>query len=166
MFRPDLYKKKVTDITAEELNEMGVDTLFLDVDNTLAVHHGEQYTEGLEDWLECMKNSGIKLILTSNSKRERVEPFANGLSLPFVEMSLKPLCRGFRIAGKYTGASKRQICVVGDQLFTDVLGAKLYRVKCILLKPILPEDKIGFKIKRYLEKIIFKIEKIGDNNVC
>ena len=160
MFRPNLYKNRVTEITADELKRFGINTLFLDVDNTLSTHHGKEYVEGLDDWLLYMKENGISLILTSNSKRERVEPFAKGINLPFVSMSLKPLCRGFIIAMKSLNVKRKNVCVVGDQIFTDVLGAKLFGLKVILLKPILPEDKLSFKIRRYLEKIIIKIERI------
>ena len=161
MFKPNLYKLKVTDIKPSELKKLGVNTLFLDVDNTLSTHHGFELADGLLEWLKQIKDKGIKLILVSNSKQSRVEPFAKSIDLPFVSLSLKPLSKGFNPAKKRLGVKKKNICVVGDQLFTDVLGAKLYGVKVILLKPILLEDKLGFKIKRYLEKIIFKIEKIG-----
>ncbi len=160
MFRPNLYKSKVTDITVDELSALNVDTLFLDVDNTLSTHHGKEYVDGLENWLKYMRDNGISLILTSNSKKERVEPFAKGINLDFVSMSLKPLPRGFRIALKRLNVKRKNVCVVGDQIFTDVLGAKLFGLKVILLKPILREDKISFKIRRYLEKIIIKILRI------
>ncbi len=160
MFRPNLYKYRVTDISVEDLKKLKVNTLFLDVDNTLSIHHGKEYVDGLYKWLSNMKENGISLILTSNSKFQRVEPFAKGLDLDFVSMSLKPLSRGFRIAKKRLGADKNEICVVGDQMFTDVLGAKLYGVKVILLKPILLEDKISFKIRRYLEKVLIRLLKI------
>lgn len=162
MFRPNLYKKRVTDISVYDLRKLGVDTLFLDVDNTLSTHHGKEYVEGLNDWLEMMQSAGINLILTSNSKQARVEPFAKGLDLDFVALSLKPLSRGFNIACRRLDVKKKQIAVVGDQLFTDVLGAKLYGVKVILLQPILLEDKPSFKFKRWLERIIFKIQGIGE----
>ena len=163
MFRPNLYRIRVTDITVEDLKQLGVDTLFLDIDNTLSTHHGEEYVEGLFEWLEEMKNNNVKLILTSNSKNERVEPFAKGIGLDFIPMSLKPLSRGFRIAKKRLSVKKSQIVVVGDQLFTDVLGAKFFNVKVILLKPILLEDKLSFKFKRALERVLYKIYKIGEN---
>ena len=161
MFRPTLYKNRVTEISLDDLKKLGVEALFLDVDNTLSTHHGKVYVEGLQDWLDLMSASGIKLILTSNSKNERVEPFAKGLKLDYIAMSLKPLSSGFRKAKRKLNIDKKKICVVGDQLFTDVLGAKLYGVKVILLEPILLEDKPSFKFKRKLERIIFKIEKIG-----
>ena len=71
MFRPNLYKNRVTDITVNELKALNVNSLFLDVDNTLSTHHGKEYVEGLENWLTLMKDNGISLILTSNSKNEK-----------------------------------------------------------------------------------------------
>ena len=161
MFKPNLYKLKVTDIKTSDLKALGVNTLFLDVDNTLSTHHGFELADGLLEWIDEMKKSGINLILVSNSKRSRVEPFARSINLQFVSLSLKPLFKGFCEAKKRLNVKRKNICVVGDQLFTDVLGAKLFGVKVILLKPILLEDKLSFKFKRYLERIIFKIEKIG-----
>ena len=89
MFRPNLYKYRVTDISVEDLKRLKVNTLFLDVDNTLSIHHGKEYVEGLFNWLSIMKENGISLILTSNSKFQRVEPFAKGIALDFVSLSLK-----------------------------------------------------------------------------
>ena len=84
---PDIKLKRVTNITLELLNKYNINALILDVDNTLSTHHGQQLTDGLEEWLNEMQNGGIKLIVLSNSKEERVK---NGYSPhdSFVPVSL------------------------------------------------------------------------------
>ncbi|MBR3961564.1 MAG: YqeG family HAD IIIA-type phosphatase [Clostridia bacterium] len=159
LFKPDIKLDKITDISLELLKEKGITALILDVDNTLSTHHGMTLTEGLEEWLALMCENGIKFIILSNSKEKRVKPFAQKINLEFVASGLKPLPFKFFTALKRLGASRRQAAVVGDQLFTDSLGAHLSGITAIILDPILPETMWGFRLKRYLEKILYSFYK-------
>lgn len=148
--------KRITDIDTAFLQKENIDTLLLDVDNTLSTHHGTVLVDGLTEWLETVGNSGIKLIIVSNSKRWRIEPFAAKIGLPFVSLAAKPLPFGYRKAVKALKADKRRTAIIGDQLFTDVLGAGLYGIKSLLVRPVKLEDGWSFKIRRYFEKKILK----------
>lgn len=148
--------KRITDIDTAFLQKENIDTLLLDVDNTLSTHHGTVLVDGLTEWLETVGNSGIKLIIVSNSKRWRIEPFAAKIGLPFVSLAAKPLPFGYRKAVKALNADKRRTAIIGDQLFTDVLGAGLYGIKSLLVRPVKLEDGWSFKIRRYFEKKILK----------
>lgn len=156
IFKPNFKLNKITDISVEFLNANNIKALVLDVDNTLSTHHGMQLTDGLSEWLNLMRNNKIKLIILSNSKEARVKPFAEKLNLPYISMGLKPLPFKFLKAVSQLGVSKSNVAVVGDQLFTDSLGAHLSGIKAIILNPILFENLIGFKIKRWFEKILYK----------
>lgn len=156
MFKPNLFLERVTDITPEMLNEIGVKALLLDVDNTLSTHHGTELTEGLMDWISYMQSSGIPLLVFSNSKDKRVRPFAEKIGLPYMSLGLKPLPFGYFRGAKRLGLKRKEIALCGDQFFTDLLGAKTTGTKIILLKPILLEDKWSFKVRRYLERKIYK----------
>ncbi len=160
LLKPNVKLDKITDITVEMLEKRNITALLLDVDNTLSTHHGMVLCEGLEDWLQKMQNKGIKLLILSNSKKKRVEPFANKINLDFISLGLKPLFTGFERGIKRLGVSKKNVAIVGDQIFTDTLGGNFCGITTILLTPIKPETSARFKFKRKLEKIVFKIYKI------
>lgn len=165
MFIPDIKLEKVTDIKIELLKKYGIDAVILDVDNTLSTHHGQVLTDGLEDWLSYMIDGGIKLTVLSNSKRKRVEPFAKKINLPFISLGLKPLPFGYLRAVKSLGTKRKNTAIVGDQIFTDIIGGNAVGVKTVLLTPIKPEDGWSFKLRRKLEKIIIKLFKIENTEV-
>ena len=159
LFRPNYKLDKITDITVDFLKNNDISALILDVDNTLSTHHGMKLTDGLEDWLKLMHSNSIKLIILSNSKEKRVKPFAEKLNLEYISLGLKPLPFKFFKAIKKIGSNRKHTALVGDQLFTDSLGAHLAGVRSIILNPILPEDLISFKIRRRLERLLYSFYK-------
>ena len=160
LLKPDIKLERITNITPDILKKYNLDSLILDVDNTLSTHHGHIFTDGLTEWLELMNNNSIKLMVLSNSKEKRVKPFAERINLPFISLGLKPLPFGYLRALKAMGSKRKTTAIVGDQIFTDVLGGNLVGVKSILLTPILLESTPGFRFKRKLERIVFKLYKI------
>ena len=165
LFKPDIKLERVVDINKKLLELYGIEALILDVDNTLSTHHGQVLTDGLPEWLSKMKNSGIKLMVLSNSKEERVKPFAEKIELDYISLGCKPLPFGYIRALKALGTKRRKTAIVGDQIFTDILGGSLVGVKKVLLTPIKPEDGWSFKLRRKLEKFIFKLYKIRNTEV-
>lgn len=165
LLKPDIKLNRVTDISTDLLKKYGIKALILDVDNTLSTHHGEVLTDGLESWLSAMRENGIRLIILSNSKQARVEPFAKKIGLPFISMGLKPLPFKFSSARKLIGANKSETAIVGDQIFTDTLGGNLYGITTILLDPIKLESSKSFKFKRKIERAVYKIYKIKNTEV-
>jgi HAD superfamily phosphatase (TIGR01668 family) len=160
LLKPHIKLDSVTDITLEILKKYNITDLILDVDNTLSTHHGHVLTDGLEDWLKLMTENNIGLMVLSNSKEARVKPFAEKIGLPFISLVLKPLPFGYIRALKAMGSKRKNTAIVGDQIFTDVLGGSFVGVKKILLTPIKLETTAGFKFKRKIEKLVYKIYKI------
>lgn len=160
LLKPDIKLHRIVDIDCEMLAKESIDTLILDVDNTLSTHHGKELTDGLEDWLLNMKKNGKKLIILSNSKKTRVEPFAKRINLDYVSMGLKPLPFKFFTALKKAGSKRKNAAIVGDQIFTDTLGGNIVGVKTILLDPIKLETSMSFKFKRKIENAVKKIYRI------
>ena len=156
LFSYNAVYRRITDIDIEFLKQNNIGTLLLDVDNTLSTHHGTKLVDGLTEWLDSMKAEGINLVVVSNSRKWRIEPFAGKIGLPFVSLACKPLPFGYRKAVKTMNAEKKQCAIIGDQIFTDVLGANLYGIKSLLVRPIKLEDGTSFKIRRYFEKKILK----------
>ena len=151
-YHPDYIFGKTINITPEFLKNLGITNLLLDVDNTLTTHGNPVPAEGIVEWIKLMHDNGINLMIVSNNYKKRVEPFANLLGLPYSCFSTKPLPRGFIKAMKHLGSNTKNTAVVGDQIFTDILGAHLMGMTGIMVLAILEEGGIGFKIKRNFEK--------------
>ncbi len=165
LLKPDIKLERVTDITLEILKKYNLTALILDVDNTLSTHHGQILTDGLAEWLAYMQENGINLMVLSNSKEARVKPFAEKIGLNYISLGLKPLPSGFIRAIKALGIKRKNIAIVGDQIFTDVLGGNIVGLKTILLTPIKLETTWGFRFKRKIERLVFKIYKIKNTEV-
>ncbi|MCL2053690.1 MAG: YqeG family HAD IIIA-type phosphatase [Oscillospiraceae bacterium] len=152
MLKPTYELNHIFDITPRFLAEIGVKGLILDIDNTMTTHDNPTAAEGVSEWLTLMNSHKIKMIILSNNTPERVRPFARVLKLRFVSKGRKPLSSGFKRAIAKLKLPKSQICAVGDQIFTDILGANLAGVKSILVHPFEAEKTLFFKFKRFMEK--------------
>ncbi len=159
LLKPYIKLNRITDITVPMLKKLNIKGLILDVDNTLSTHHGEVLLDGLTEWLKCMADSKIKLIILSNSKEKRVGPFAQKIGLNYFSLGLKPLPFGYWKSAKKMSLKLKETAIVGDQIFTDSLGGHLSGVKTIILNPIEPEKMVSFRIRRKLEKLLYKLYK-------
>jgi HAD superfamily phosphatase (TIGR01668 family) len=148
--------KRVSEITPGVLQSLGVRALLLDVDNTLTTHNNPIPDSGALKWLAEMKEAGILVCLASNNRTRRVRPFAESLGAGYVANACKPLPVGFIRAARRLGLPARAFAVVGDQIFTDILGGNLFGARTILLEPIEFETGPFFRLKRRLEKGILK----------
>ncbi|MBR4073359.1 MAG: YqeG family HAD IIIA-type phosphatase [Clostridia bacterium] len=162
VFRPDIKLPRVTDITVGMLKKRNIKALILDVDNTLSTHHGQVLTDGLTEWLQCMRDNGIAMTVLSNSNSKRLTPFAEKIGLDFISLGLKPLPFGYLRALKRLGTKKSETAIVGDQIFTDTLGGNLVGLNTILLTPIKPETSLRFRTKRKVEAFLIKKLNIVD----
>lgn len=157
---PKLYLKSVKEITLQILEQNNIRGLILDVDNTL-IDYNKNMPEGIKEWAEDMKQNNIKLYIVSNSNhKEKVENTAKTLDIPFIYFAKKPLKSGLNKAKRNMELPNEQIAVVGDQIFTDVIGANSAKMFSILVEPIDEKDIWATKIKRPIEnKIIQKYLK-------
>ncbi len=153
---PDLYLNSVIDINATLLKKNKLEALILDVDNTL-IDYYKNLIDGAEDWCENLKSEGIKCIILSNSnKKEKVETVAKKLGIKYVMFAKKPLKSGFKKALEKLEMKPEQVAVVGDQIFTDVVGAKRMKMFSILVKQVGEKDIFITKVKRPIENAIIK----------
>ncbi len=152
LLKPTYRFESVLDITPEDIKNSGAEIILLDADNTISLHGSQTPLEGVTEWIALMKSEGINLIIISNNSKERIEPFANSLGLPFVYKGAKPLKKGFLLGCKKLGGRPEKAAVIGDQLFTDVLGGNLVGAKTFLTEPIGPDTDPFIKFKRKLEK--------------
>ena len=153
---PDIQLDSVRSIDPAALDRRGIRLVVLDVDNTLTTHNHPDPAPGVRDWLASLRTAGITGVILSNNSAERVAPFADKLGLPFESRGMKPLTCGFRRLCARYGVSPEAVAVVGDQLFTDILGANRAGMHSILTRPIEPEAGPFFRFKRALERAILR----------
>ncbi len=157
LFYPTLYCRRITDVTVEQLRCLGVDGILLDVDNTLTTHDNPELEPAVTAWLATVKEAGFSMMILSNNRAPRVAPFADKIGLPFHARAKKPLPGGYRAAAAAMGLAPGRCAVIGDQLFTDILGANLAGMPCVLLEPIQPEVEQRFIVfKRRLERVLLR----------
>ncbi len=153
---PKRYYRRAEDIPLSDLKAMGIKGLILDVDNTLTTHNNPHPRKCVLDWLEEARALDFKLVILSNNSLERIEPFAQKVSIKAISRGMKPLATGYKKAIKVLGLSKNQVAMVGDQIFTDVLGANLHSIYSIMVEHIEAEEMTFFSFKRKLEKKIME----------
>ena len=168
IFKPTLWVKNVLSIDEAFLAENNIKALVLDLDNTLSMHGNPAAEEGIPDWLDKMRSLGIKMMVVSNNTNKRVAPLAAKLGLDYIHSGAKPLTFGINKAVKALGVPKENIAVVGDQIFTDVMGGNFAKMTTILVEPFHLEKNILFKIKRAVEGLVFKrdFSKLIEKCVC
>jgi len=149
-------------LTAERLARFDIGTLLLDVDNTLAVHGHPVPREGVKEWIADMKQAGIKLVIISNAYDKRIKPFAALLGLPYTALSLKPLPFALIKQRRRLNVFKQNVMMVGDQLFTDIMAAKLAGVRTALVSPVGANDIKFTALRRGLErKMVARYKRDG-----
>lgn len=163
LLMPTAAVKYVTDISPELIRELGIDAILLDVDNTLAPPASHIAYEGVQEWLDMLKANHIAVVISSNNYRKREKPFSDSVGLECVSMSLKPFPFGFNRAKKKLKEKPQSVLVVGDQIYTDVLGANLAGMKSVLLVPRDEEHGLTIMLRRKLEVNIRKKIAIRGN---
>ena len=157
MIKPDARFDRVTDISGSFLKDNGIKALILDVDNTL-IDLDKKEISDITSWVNGLKKDGIKLCICSNSiKKGIISNLALKWEIPFFYFSLKPtkigLSKAVKAIKQQYGINKMsEIAEVGDQLFTDCLGANRMGMFSILTKPIELEKGVISKLKRKQEK--------------
>ena len=152
-FYPDEYLDSAYQIPFETLYEKGFRGIIFDVDNTL-VPHGAPADERSIALFELLRAIGFSTCILSNNKEPRVAPFDNEVGSPYLFKGGKPSRKGYRKAMKLMKTGKADTFFVGDQLFTDVWGARRTGLYSILVKPMNPKEEIQIVLKRYLEAVV------------
>lgn len=153
---PSLYLDSVKNINATLLKKNNLCGLILDVDNTL-IDYDKNLLDGVEKWCEEIKQEGIKCIIVSNSsKKDKVEMVAKALDIDYILFAKKPLKSGFKKALEKLELKSEEVAVVGDQLSTDIIGARRMKMFPILVKPVGKKDIFITKVKRPIENAFIR----------
>ncbi|MFI3312947.1 MAG: YqeG family HAD IIIA-type phosphatase [Eubacteriales bacterium] len=136
-FLPQIIADDVTYLTEEFLQSRGITTLFMDFDNTIVPYSTNVPVPAMDDWLHTLaKSEIITVCVVSNSHKDRVKIFCDGYGIPCITHARKPTSKGLRVAQETYGVSHQSTALVGDQIFTDILGGNIFGVTSILVKPI------------------------------
>lgn len=154
MLQPTYFACKVTDINFGFLESEGIKGIILDVDDTLVARKVSTPDLSVKNWINNLKAKGIKVILLSNNMKKRVKPFAGKIGVPFIYWGMKPLTKGLKKAINEISCEKSNVLVIGDQIFTDILAANIFKVRSLLVEPITENNTLLFKTKRFFEKFI------------
>ena len=152
-FYPDMRLNSVYEVDFNRLYKKGIRGLIFDIDNTL-VPHGADADERIEKLFGELKKMGFKTFLLSNNKLERVKRFNTNIRSLYIYKAGKPNAVNYIKAMRMMGTGKENTVFIGDQLFTDIWGAKKAGISTILLNPIDKKEEIQIVLKRYLEKIV------------
>ncbi len=135
-FLPKYIFRKLTDIEASFFKERGIDLVLLDFDNTMLPYTANEPTKELLAWLERMKCAELTLCIVSNSHKSRVPKFAEEHGIFCVTGAKKPGTKGICEAMERFKCGKNRTALVGDQIYTDVLGANLAGITSVIVKSI------------------------------
>lgn len=164
-FFPDEYMASTYVIPFEKLYEEGYRGVIFDIDNTL-VPHGAPADERAKKLFARLEEIGFKSCLLSNNQEPRVKMFNQDIQTNYIYNAHKPSTKNYVKAMEQMKTNKDNTLFVGDQLFTDVWGAKRAGIHNILVQPIHPKEEIQIVLKRYLEKIVLHFYKKEQKKSC
>ncbi len=149
---PDLMCDTVFDIPFDSFLEKGIKLVIFDIDNTLVPYDVSVPYEKLKQFLFSLKEKGFEIAFVSNNTPERVELFNRELGFFATPDAHKPLKRALVPAVEHFSVLPKEILLVGDQLLTDVLTARIWGVNAVAVSPIKKVENAFFRLKRKIEK--------------
>ena len=149
-FLPEILTDELTDLTPEILNGRNIRLLMMDFDNTIVPYTTSVPTQKMADWIRNMLESDVLLCVVSNSKNDRVKIFCEEYDLPCITRARKPGTRGIKECLEQFEIPAEEAALVGDQIFTDTLGANSAGVTPILVRAI-DNHNIWLKLRHVAE---------------
>ena len=149
---------RLTELEPEALHRRGVRLLMLDFDNTVLPYTSNEPGQELLSWVERMQKSGMTLCVVSNSRKPRALPFCEQTGIGCIREAKKPFPRGIRECLRQYEVSPSEAALVGDQIFTDVLGANSAGVFSVLVRPIHLHN-IWLKLRHAAEQPFIQLSK-------
>lgn len=161
-FYPDIYQKNIYTINYDKLKNFGIKCLLFDLDNTCVPYVDRRPTKKLKSLFNKLQDEGFKVIIFSNSPKERLEPFKKELNVDCCAKAGKPRKGKFLKVLRTYNYDLSEMAIIGDQLMTDIYGGNKFGITTILVNPMSDIDMPFTKIHRYMEKKqINKMTKAG-----
>lgn len=150
---PDQYVESIHHIDIDQLREKKIKAVITDLDNTLVEWDRPYATPEVEQWLKRLRDERIQVTVVSNNNRERVDKFCTPLGVRFISAARKPTNRAFMQAIAEMNVKIQETVVIGDQLFTDVLGGNRLGFHTILVVPVAQTDGFWTRFNRRMERM-------------
>ncbi|NLZ52777.1 MAG: YqeG family HAD IIIA-type phosphatase [Thermoanaerobacteraceae bacterium] len=157
LFCPDLYIENIYKLDLQQIKKKSIKGILIDLDNTLLPWDSMLIEEKLKNWTKHCINEGFSLCIISNNKYNRIKYCSEHLEIPAVFGSFKPCKSAFKKGMDILGTQPEQTAVLGDQIFTDIFGAKRMGLYAILVKPISNRELYWTRMMRILERRLLKI---------
>ncbi len=164
LLTPDLYVESILHIDLQQLKDKNIKGLIIDIDNTLVAWDIKYASEQSKDWLLSLKKKGFKLCLVSNNTEDRVVTFNKDLKLAAIHRAVKPRRAAFKKAMKIMDTNINNTAIIGDQIFTDILGGNRMGLYTILVIPIESKEFWWTTLVRKIERHVLKRILNEDNN--
>jgi HAD superfamily phosphatase (TIGR01668 family) len=151
-----MYVDTLLDVPLEELAAAGLRAFIFDLDNTITEWNSQALRTEVEEWFHIIREMGFKACILSNNGEKRILQVSQRLGIPFIHRARKPMRRSFLQAVDLMGMKPSEVAVIGDQIFTDVLGGNRAGLYTILVKPLARREFYGTKISRAMEFFVLR----------
>lgn len=156
LLKPNIYLESVFMIDREMLKENGIKGIIIDIDNTLVPWGAKNINDKSGKLIEQLRKDGFRICILSNNTKKRVDEFNKDLNLPAVYNAGKPRKSAYKKALELLQTEISNTAVIGDQIFTDVLGGNRVGLFTILVNPISTKEFFGTRLVRILERFVLK----------
>ncbi len=151
---PKQYVEDIYQIDLQGLKDKGIKGLILDLDNTLVPWNDHAVYPEVQAWVGALKGAGFRACIVSNNDARRGKKITEIFEIPAFWKAVKPRRRTFRKALAMMDLRPSQVAVVGDQVFTDILGGNRLGLYTILVRPINKREFLGTMCVRKVEKVV------------
>lgn len=155
VYKPDIYTKNIFSIDYDKLKELGVKYLVYDLDNTLGYIDQEEIGPKEKRFINDLAKEFTIIIASNNSHKQRVEKFAKGLNCEYIYRTLKPTRKLYDFIKKKT-KNMSEVCVIGDQVVTDIIAGNRFGMVSVLIDPMAEKDLKITGLNRKIEKHLMK----------
>ncbi|QUH26670.1 YqeG family HAD IIIA-type phosphatase [Serpentinicella alkaliphila] len=157
LLTPAMYAESIFEIDLKKLKDNNIKGLIIDIDNTLVAWDIKYASEDTKKWLLNLLKEGFKVCLVSNNTEDRVVTFNEELKLPAIHRANKPRRGAFRKAMTKMGTDINCTAIIGDQIFTDILGGNRMGIYTVLVVPIESKEFWWTTLVRRVERHVLRI---------